>query len=231
MAMAAPCQAASAGAGSRRADSRPLRLAPLPAHAGLRFLLAEDEAFRAQRARVHFSCMPKRNRTKEKGTPFPRPAGILPSGYVPAGRAFRRHILCRRKGRHIHVPAPSGLFVRPSPLHRGPKEKSGLLSAIVCAARTRFWRAGCALACPGPLCSGGGLRLHCRASKARPEMLARRGADTMSARFSKAHGCASEKPRKPARTLRTGCPQSAEKGWPLFWFVFSGQTEKMNSRP
>ena len=70
--------------------------------------------------------MPKRNRTKEKGTPFPRPAGILPSGFVAGGWAFRQHILVLAKRQRLPVVAPAGLFIHHPPLHRGPGGASAL---------------------------------------------------------------------------------------------------------
>ncbi len=97
--------------------------------------------------------------------------------------------------------------------------------------RTQHPRTGRPLGSLGPLWSGRGLRLErCRCAAAATRH-ARRDADTDVGVFSECTGCAPGKPRKPARTLPAGRRQSAEAGWPLFWFVFSGQTEKMNSRP
>ncbi len=178
-----------------------------------------------------FSLFGQRKRSKREATLFPRPTGILPYGFVLAGRAFRRHILCRRKGWCIRAPAPAGLVVRPSPLHRGPgKAADSCPRWCARCARTPFKRR-MRVCFSGPLCSGRGLRLRWRWRAAAPRTLARRGADTMSARFPKVHGRASGKPRKPARTLRTGSPQSAEAGCPSLWFVSLGQAREMNSRP
>ncbi|RDD83028.1 hypothetical protein DVJ77_04035 [Dyella tabacisoli] len=49
--------------------------------------------------------------------------GESPFGYVRVGRAFRQGFLPWRKGIDIHVDAPAGLVVRPSPTHRGPKSR------------------------------------------------------------------------------------------------------------
>ena len=124
MAMAAPCQAASAGAGSRRADSRPLRLAK------------KGKGFHALRARVHFLCLARENRTKREATPFPRFAGI-PARKVRVGlRGFSEAHPCAFEKRADVVSAPLraslpglALLVRqgsrkPPPLHRGPGRAS-----------------------------------------------------------------------------------------------------------
>ena len=59
--------------------------------------------------------------------------GASPFGYVRVGRAFRQGFLPWRKGIDIHVDAPAGLVVRPSPTHRGPEVKSRIKSSALCA--------------------------------------------------------------------------------------------------
>ncbi|WP_225427860.1 hypothetical protein, partial [Dyella tabacisoli] len=66
---------------------------------------------------LFFACSKKSNQKKEH-------PGESPYGYVRVGRAFRQGFLPWRKGIDIHVDAPAGLVVRPSPTHRGPKVKS-----------------------------------------------------------------------------------------------------------
>ncbi|RDD81561.1 hypothetical protein DVJ77_10305 [Dyella tabacisoli] len=66
---------------------------------------------------LFFACSKKSNQKKEH-------PGASPYGLVRVGRAFRQGFLPWRKGIDIHVDAPAGLIVRPSPTHRGPKVKS-----------------------------------------------------------------------------------------------------------
>ena len=69
--------------------------------------------------RVHFSCLSKRNRTKEKDTPRSRPL----RGFVSRSRGFRQFILELAKTRVRPARAPSGRIVSDSPLPRGPEKR------------------------------------------------------------------------------------------------------------
>ena len=92
------------------------------------------------------------------------------------------------------------------------KERHGGLRAFrrVRAERARF---------VGPLC-GGETETTGRVSGHRQE------ADA----FSTVHGRAAEKPGSGSRTCRPGMGGKRQAGWPLFWLLFSGQTEKSDSR-
>ena len=191
------------------------------------------KSFHGFRPRATFLLLVQEKSSQREEHPSFAPADILSARCVSAGWAFRQHILCWRKGRCIPAPAPAGLVIRPSPLHRGPgkAERASCAPRERALPRTQHPRTGRPLGSLGPLWSGRGLRLErCRCAAAATRH-ARRDADTDVGVFSECTGCAPGKPRKPARTLPAGRRQSAEAGWPLFWFVFSGQTEKMNSRP
>ena len=63
------------------------------------------KSFHALRARVHFSCMPKRNRTKEKSTPFPRLRTSCPPGpCAPAGLFDSTSCAGEKAGASLHSP-------------------------------------------------------------------------------------------------------------------------------
>ena len=104
------------------------------------FLPKRAKAFRGLQPRVHFSCLPKRNRTKEKGTPLPRPAGILPTGSAPACGVFRRHILVPSENAPTSCRRPFGQSF-PATLRAARNEAASLCR---CRGAPEKQRASCA---------------------------------------------------------------------------------------
>src|SRR5690606_8453262 len=93
----------------------------------LLFVFLDQELSFAFGDRVHFSCLSKRNRTKEKDTPRSRPL----RRFVSRSRGFRQFIPELAKTRVRPARAPSGLFVFNSPLPQGPKSALLLLLPLL----------------------------------------------------------------------------------------------------
>jgi hypothetical protein len=87
------------------------------------------ESFRPHRARVTFSCLPKRKSPKRRAPRRSAHGTSMCRGSARGGGSFRRHILVPTKRWPTSCRPPCGLIRHPAPLHRGPVEERALLRA------------------------------------------------------------------------------------------------------
>jgi hypothetical protein len=78
------------------------------------------ESFRPHRARVTFSCLPKRKSPKRRAPRRSAHGTSMCRGSARGGGSFRRHILVPTKRWPTSCRPPCGLIRHPAPLRRGP---------------------------------------------------------------------------------------------------------------
>jgi len=190
----------------------------------------ESGAFCRYKRQSHFLSLAREKVTKERGTPAPRPTGILPSGSACGGGIFRQCIHALTKNGAHRARRPEGFTATARRFAGAPLEaahpcafeqqQEQQQTPVTCRSCLRF--SSCAhdaRALMGP-----------HALRRRVAEIARRVADRMSAIVSPAHGCAVETTRRPERTLRTRmCAGRNALGCPSFWLLFVGHATKSDS--
>jgi|GEM_PF-2276846 len=190
------------------------------------------------RSASHFLLGGQEKVTKEKATPLGA-CRAMPGKSVSRGRAFRPDSCPDEKAStSMSMPASrpcrprltaaqgseKPLSPQPSPPRSGgegakSKSQSFTPRAFRSGAATAYRvRATMARAVPGPLCSGG-----------RAEEKPEGWPAWMPASLSSGQDALSTNPVARTRTLRTGCPQGAEAGWPFSLATFSLATQRESS--
>src|SRR5260221_12652540 len=81
------------------------------------------KAFHALRARVHLSCLSKKDGTRKKDTPAPRPACIHALRVRVRRQDFSTPRPCADEKRRASCTPPCGSIRRRPPLRRGPEKQ------------------------------------------------------------------------------------------------------------